>query len=232
MASSEFVIHDDMISLVEKKVVKTVSAEAFFDTISKNKPVFTPVLPYNCRLMASNPRSQISLFVMERTPKCTPVTFCDVHNKNHKFVISLPFMQFFVMFSMSGNTPGYQGCYLSCTKKPIMSENDQLYCIPLPNQFESGNGAVCTGHIRVKTASIPVMVNELISGYFGSPFNNDLSMHYPSVIGTNDHLKAFKKWHELTEANPLFGISKDIEYTPMRCETLKKKCERLLRMED
>ena len=225
----EILVHDDMVSLIDRAVKQTIPLDVFFDTISKNKPMLTPVLPYNCRLMATNPKDKKSLFIMERTPKATPVSFCDRNDKIKNFVISLPFIQFYVMFSTAGENPGFLGCWLSCTKKPIMSDNDPIYVLPLPNQFDNGDSGVCTGHIRVATASIPVMCNELIAGYFGSPFNNDLNMEYPSIFGTNNHEKAFAKWDELTKKNPLLAISKDITYRESRFGTLKGKCEHLLK---
>ena len=213
----ELLISGNTISLVEKRVVHTTTIDEFEKAILNMSPLKSEILPAGCKAFIRNHSEGLSCYVVERLPGLTSLTF---HTHRHRtddlqdYLLSLPFMQFYVL--LRDCPAGYAFCsvYLSCTKVPIRSYKDHIYVMPLPNIFADGEGKVCTGDIQVSMATPADACEELISSFFSAPSNLDLSLHYPDALRANgsSHENALNTWRKLSEGNPLFGISKDITY--------------------
>ena len=215
----ELQIDGNTISVVEKKIVHTTTIDAFLETLAKTQSINTGILPSGCKLLFKAQGGKTSVYVIERHPGITALAF---HEEKHRastvkdIKLSLPFIQFYVCLRKCDKGYSFLSLHMSCTKKPIMNETDPVYILPLPNIFGGGVRNVCTGEIKVSMQDPRVICEEVVSGFFAAPSNRDLSMTYPRVLGgNNDHDKALKRWEELSESNPLFGISKDIEYQKM-----------------
>lgn len=214
---TELIISGDTISLVEKKIVHTTTIKDFEQSIVKLSPLRSEILPVGCKAFVTNPAAGVSCYVVERLPGLTSLTF---HKHKHAtddlqdFLISLPFMQFYVVLKECPAGYAFVAVYLSCTKVPIRTYEDHVYIMSLPNIFNGGEGKVCTGDIRVAMSNPSTACEELISSFFSAPSNLDLSMRYPRELakGGDNHQAALSKWAELSNGNPLFGISKDITY--------------------
>ena len=215
----ELVIKGDFVEVVEKTVVHTTTVEEFCKAVSSKQPMRTGILPAMCKYLQIEPQTNSMCYVIERQPGITAMLY---HNNKgsrsdlREYKVSLPFIQFYVCLRKCDKGYSFLHLHMSCTKKPIMNETDLVYILPLPNIFGGGVRNVCTGEIKVSMQDPRVICEEVVSGFFAAPSNRDLGMTYPSVLGGNtDHDKALKRWEELSESNPLFGISKDIEYQKM-----------------
>ena len=197
----------DLIHLYEVKLKKTITTASLLDSIANNRDITTPVLPTGCKVYSVNPAQQVVRIMMERVPKMTTVTFI-----RNKYLIALPFIQFYMTFTTGGLKPAFLELHLSCTKVPVKDLTDPIYILPLPNQFSRGDANTCTGGISLRGSTIPELASDMLNQYFGAPFNNDLNMDYPAPLNGTEHERCIKKWQELSTNNVLLGVSDAFEY--------------------
>jgi hypothetical protein len=108
----------------------------------------------------------------------------------------------------------------ACSKNKIMSMEQEISVLPLPNVYDAGHGHICTGSISVPAEQpLHVRINTLLMSYFTSEFNMDLTTEYPASLACQDIRPSLASWAKHTEENPLFGIGTEVQYTRHRTGT-------------
>ena len=125
--------------------------------------------------------------------------------------LSLGFVQFWIVAPDSQPRMSYN--YISTTKQPIRSMEDQLYSLPWPNTYSYGKR--CDGTSRASGATHYDMVTDFMQGFFGRICNDDLDIHWPDCFGRGSDRARYKKWEELSKENPMFGVSKEATYNKL-----------------
>lgn len=216
-------IHGGLVRHIEEKVIRECTTEDFLENMrleaAKMNMYRTSVLPKQC--LAYQMTKSVEVFVVEINPRAVSIKFkqgktsAAAEMELHR--LSLPFVQVYVSITRSGGL--ISEVRLSCTKLPVESMDQQVFVLPLPNQYEGGHGHVCTGDIRVPgDMSTPKKIRKLVEDYFTSAFNTDLSTNYPESLRfqatESASLRGIAGWSKNTEANAMFGISDDVQYEP------------------
>ena len=143
---------------------------------------------------------------------------------NHTFALSLPYIQMVSIFNRQGNDYAFGNqLFMSCTKTPLRSLDQQVFRLPLPNVHQ--HGQICTGSMRnlpgVGT-SIVEKIEGIMNSYWNSEFNTDLTHNFIDFgnknLGgvahgsTNGIIAAFRTWQQLSAANPMFAIAPNTQY--------------------
>lgn len=204
----ELLIEGDVVSLIRREVMKTVSLEAFTSHMS-SEGWSTGVLPVGCRMAGKSRDGRSLFFVMERPPMMTRVSIL----RSGDYSVHTGFVQFWLMFPSNGRLPGLK--FVSTTKQPIRSLDDMVYAFPWPNIYHS-TGAICTGSQAYSGETREAVCEDFSRTFFGSNFNFDLTVEFPSYLGGgSDITRGFKRWAELSVANPMVGICPDMDYNAM-----------------
>lgn len=225
------------IRLIEERVVEESSSEEWLEVMKSQSSISTGLMPRDCifhfRAPADGNGKVRSVYVLEKEPKIIQITFkkggrgSDSQIKRYR--ISLPFCLFFI--------PVIQGIaqelYVCCSKKKIVTVNDEVFVLPLPNMYDGGHGQLCTGGSggmkMPKGKPLHIGLNSLVKDFFTSEFNRDLSFELPGIFANVDpnNNPDFTKWEELTKENPLVAISDKIEYRSHRDGTFNGILKRL-----
>jgi hypothetical protein len=95
-----------------------------------------------------------------------------------------------------------QDLHIACTKAPVADEgrDTKLYGLPMPNQYDFGQGAVCMGNLVLKDGvSLTRRVEELVRQTVESLWNSDLM---PSFDGTG--ITGLEDWAAQSTASAEF----------------------------
>lgn len=183
------------------------------------------IFPEGTRFVSKDAEKLVVVTEME--PQVRPINFRQVfpdRTVNHTFAISLPYIQMVSIFTRQGNdyTFGNQ-LYMSCTKTPLRSLDQQVYKLPLPNVHP--HGQICTGSMRNLPGagtSIVEKINAIMNSYWSSEFNTDLIHNFLGFCqsnriserfnSTDEIVAAFRRVQELSAANPMFAIAPTTNY--------------------
>ena len=226
MSTEKFIrIKGDVVEYIRQEVTKSCTTDDFLYQCSALAKISTGFLPRNCVNVIRD--GNLILYVMELTPRCVKARYTD-SSKVHDLMLSLPFVQFYQILDRES----LGKVYLSCTKKRLTSEKDEIFILPALNQYGKGSKAVCTGNISFPiNMQLTERIERFINAFFNAGFNNDLSMDFPS--GLDFYEKDVKYggmigWSKHSEKNPMFGLSKDVEYLPHRQKTFEKLVQYIL----
>lgn len=201
----ELLIEGDVVSLIRRQVLKTVTLDAFTSNMSY-AGWSTGVLPVGCRMAGKSKDGRSFFFVMERPPMMTRVSIL----RSGDYTVHTGFVQFWLMFPSNGHLPGLK--FVTTTKRPIRSLDDTVYVFPWPNVYRS-TGAICTGSQTYSGETREEVCEDFSRTFFGANFNFDLTVEFPSYLGGGmDITRSFKKWAEISVSNPMVGICPDMDY--------------------
>jgi hypothetical protein len=100
----------------------------------------------------------------------------------------------------------FRNLYMGWRNSPLSSLNDQIYAPYLPN-IHAQNYTVCTGnHGLASKGGISVMTQRVITDFWNSDFNTDLSTHWynkdsiPQIATVDD-------WEKNSREDPLFILT-------------------------
>ena len=118
------------------------------------------------------------------------------YNNIQAFYLDLPYVQF-IKFP--------QGCYVSCSNKPVADYRSEVCYLPLPNGGESSQEVyICFGS---KAAATP---EKIIFDYFNRTFNSSAAycLDFPKQI------KNLRVWQKYTRLTP--GFATKVNWTHPR----------------
>ena len=223
--STIFEIDGAVIRKVERTVLASSATQDFLEALRQTNGISTGLLPPNTIYYYRRPgvggQRDFSIFVIERPPKVTSVFYKTARRgdstANKTIKISLPFCLFFI--KVTGEA--IEQVFPCCSKNKVMNLDHAISVLPLPNIYDRGHGALCTGTISIPPGQpLHVNINTLIMSYFTSEFNMDLQTEYPPCMkmdpnsGENPSIEA---WAAKTTENPLFGISDAVTYNQHNC---------------
>lgn len=112
-------------------------------------------------------------------------------NNTERISLALPYTYFILHFKNNTFSTMYHGWRSSM----IHSLDDMLSPPLLPNIHENLN--VCTGHdLNVQSNSISEQTDQVLSHFWNSKFNNDLSTRWWSKQGVDMRLNSARSWSE------------------------------------
>ncbi|MBI3830036.1 MAG: hypothetical protein HY291_10995, partial [Planctomycetes bacterium] len=100
-----------------------------------------------------------TIFALERPPGIQPVRYKPVSTKEDVLELKLawPRTLWFCLTSQAPNTElaSIMDLWVTVTKAPIQPAGTEtaLYCLPMPNIYDNGCGAVCFGNLRLEDSS-------------------------------------------------------------------------------
>ena len=220
-------IKDGVVQKVHEEITSSVQVEDFIKTIKQDTETDTGILPRNT--ITRIEKNGKSLTAIEVQPKVAKVKYRN-NGTLHNLELSLPFVQFYIVHNNEAKTIG--NIYLSCTKKRISSYNDEIFVVPLLNQYDAGNSYICAGDIKTDMkAPMHERLEKTVNMFFIAEFNNDLTMDFPESFSVKIKGKTYNGllgWHEQTQKNRLFGLSADAKYYPHKYKTFKERLESIL----
>lgn len=217
MNDFELRVTGDTVTLIEHRPVKVADLEEFLTALSADAGHSTGIVPPGTRMVVS--RGQMTMVLMEATPRMTSIV-----TPAARFTLSLPFVQYYLKVQKTAGEYVVADSYVSCTRRPVMDEEDAVYQLPLPNVWDTGR--VCTGSMKCGRGTLSSVCRDYIAAFLGSGFNWDLAVSFPAfsardVKGRTAVVQLLSKWHEASVDNPLWGVCDKAIYSPHRHHTVK-----------
>lgn len=197
-------------------IPKKVLEKLFLDTLNeftfdelKTGGVETPLLPKNCIYYNRNKSKE--LFVMEYQPMQRSIkidnTLANLVNDNGKlYKLSFPWTLFLV--EMDGGNFTSISCFMRTSKLKSFSEH--VYHPLIANYWSKHDNKitskVCTGGVILQSKSIHEKIEEVISQFWSSTFNKDLSDNIINFMKNNKLMNSFSKWEKSSIDNPHFVL--------------------------
>jgi hypothetical protein len=223
---NKLVIEGDIVSFVEERDKGSVEIESFINALRQGEGVVSGFLPNNTiyfirEKVVNQERidAQRKLFVIEQPCRKTSVAWNNPSTGEKEYYkVALPFVLFFIV--TSGEV--INDIYPCCSKKKIVSLDDPIFVLPLPNIYEGGHGKLCTGEVRIpRNQPLHIKINALVNAYYTSNFNNDLETYYPDAMADEHGNPGLPGWAKKSEANALFGVSDEVQYAEHRAGTFQ-----------
>ena len=179
------------------------------------------ILPRNCicyeRVLKKD--TIFHLYVFQYDPKVMNIKYSwydedDGDSSEYNFDLAMPYIQVYIGIKEIAGMISTDYSSITCSQKPIIGLNDNVYCLPLHN-LDSGFG-ICWGAASVNkktnTESIGDYARRLGTNFFTSTFNRDLAPRYPAALmgnNTTDDIydnpsAVLNRWEKLTQENPSF----------------------------
>ena len=199
----------------------TSATQEWIDESTNNLVVF----PEGTRFISKDNDSLVIL--VEQKPQQRRVSYKQIIQSptggftflNNNYFVSLPFIQFIAKFVKQNNGYRFVELYMSCSKNPVESLDQHVNALIFPNIHHTN--LVCIGsmaNLPDNKDSIVDKMNHIISSYWDSQFNTDLStnavnffnlnnMGGPNINDVNLRIaNGFAAWQDRTAADPMFII--------------------------
>jgi len=166
-------VENGVVTLLEQRVLKTVSVTAFQDALASSIGVRTPVLPAGCILYAK--KAERTCYLLEQPPGVRQVRFSS--ERTHTYAIPVPYAYFAVAF----HHYALEFLFAYFSSKPVLSTAAALCYAPLPNI--NRDCRVCLGEYRFRvTADVPNRVADVVRYFWESAFNEEILELYQNEM--------------------------------------------------
>jgi hypothetical protein len=198
------------VQYIREEIVKKVGVDSFIANIENNLGVNTGILPRGCLYMKRE--GDVCVYLVEVPAGLVPVSFKDSRSSITNYMISIPFTQFYIKCNPVANT--ILSIYMSVTKTPLMSVDQEVFVAPYLNIFGQGKDNVCTGSMQIpQDVSLKIKVDATVSTFFEADFNADLTPSPIKTLGDYRNPKDYiTKWAKATEKDRFFSCSPSTEY--------------------
>jgi len=209
-------IEGSAVQLVDERMVRTVPLDAYLAALASQNPQVSPLLPQGCRMYSRGSAGE--LFVVEQGPRKRTITWKSTppwgDSAKRTWQLAFPYVVFIAK-------PVERVLYVFYRNAPLGSGEgslaEELYSVNLGNVY-LGRQNVCLAErarpARGAPPPAPEGVDELITGFWASEFNDDLldyffrmSHKYPEKLGT------LMAWEKASMEDPLFVLSTEWERT-------------------
>lgn len=182
-------IEGGLVRMERTVVEREAKAEDFMAELTRMQPVDTGLLPAGCvavRRWCDENKVTQSLYVVERASGLQPIRFRPVKGAADEklFVLSWPRTVWScrTIQAPAADIVSMGDCAVAVVRKPIRDEGlaTKVYRLPVPNLYEDGHGAICTGSIQIDEhgATGAEKVDRLIRQILESAWNDDLLPDY------------------------------------------------------
>ena len=175
----------------------------------------TPILPEGAKLLIR--RGDTTVVVVEQKPQIRTVMFSRSfinhfgglgvveQGRDERFRLAFPYT-LFVIRLIKGRVNAVGFFYRN---EPLSSINDPVFAPNLPNI--GAGGWVCMGSSFKlnKDTDLASQVEQVISYFWNSEFNVDLSSWFQSMAKQSVELGTLKRWEKETERDPAFVLKVD-----------------------
>ncbi len=155
------------------------------------------VLPQNCRYIRRN-KGAVSL-VIEQPPTVRTISL-----SSGKHRLAMPYCLFVLNFVDSR----FSSMYCGWRKAPMKSLEDTMGPICLPNMNEGLHPCWGSTAMTLDGKTVAEQAEEVITKYWMSSFNNDLSGYYTNFLSRNS-LDGAEGWQRKTAGNSLWILKAD-----------------------
>ncbi|GMV80528.1 MAG: hypothetical protein AMXMBFR7_17120 [Planctomycetota bacterium] len=227
-------IEGGLVRLERTVIEREARTEDFLAEIARMQPVDTGVLPEGCMLMARRCDAQkrcSNLYVIERAPGMQRIHFngdpgaeddAEDSNAAHEVVelnLSWPRTLWICRTSQAAAEAAIvvTDLWVVAVKTSVREteRNTPIFCLPMPNIYHEGHGAICMGNLSVGNCENPLAdrIDAAIHGVLDSAWNTDLMPEFERL-----EIASLADWAEKSAADPAFH--RQITYQPHRQATL------------
>lgn len=214
-------------------IEREAKAEDFMAEVARMQPLDSGLLPEGCvavRRWCDENKVTQSLYLIERAPGLQPIQFRPVKGGEEvrNLVLSWPRTIWFcrTIQAPAADIVSIGDCAVAVLCKPVREEGlaTKLYRLPMPNLYEDGNGAICTGNIQLhqQKATAAEKVGGLIHQILESGWNDDLM---PDFEGLG--IDGLEDWAQKSTDDPEFHRA--IDFKAHNAGTLGAMLENLTR---
>lgn len=216
-------------------IEREAKAEDFMAEIARMQPLDSGLLPEGCvavRRWCDENKVTQCLYLIEREGGLQPIKFRPSKGgeEQRELVLSFPRTVWCcrTLQAPAADIVSMGDCAVAVICRPVRAEGlaTKLFRLPMPNLYEDGNGAVCTGNIQLHEhgATPAEKVGRLIQQILESAWNDDLMPDFEGlgIDGLEDwarksaadpefHAKIFYKAHV---AGTVGGLLEDLPQRP------------------
>ena len=177
-------------------VEKECSTVDFIAECGKDFPSDSGVLPPGCIYHARN--VNVEVLTIERPAQVQEILWHNAESaqddvpadKIHKLALGWPVTQWTLAFSPQG---ALLGLYISATLAPLSNMDDQIYELPMPNQYVDGR--FCLGNFTLRTSTARnTKALKTIERALTAAWNTDLRPSFENV-----GVESLLDWHAKTD---------------------------------
>ncbi|MCK6499231.1 MAG: hypothetical protein L6Q38_07095 [Nitrospira sp.] len=191
-------------------IEREAKAEDFMAEVARMQPLDSGLLPEGCvavRRWCDESKVTQSLYLIERAVGLQPIKFRPGKGgeEERALVLSWPRTVWCcrTLQAPAADIVSMGDCAVAVVKEPIREKGlaTKLFRLPMPNLYEDGNGAVCTGSIQLHEheATAAEKVSHLIRQVMESAWNEDLM---PDFKGLG--IDGLEDWASKSSADPEF----------------------------
>jgi hypothetical protein len=190
-------INGDLVSVIDRSVRATISLADWLPKIEHRCPIYTPVLPSNCRALWWDPSDlahQKMVVLLEVAPF---ISNLDLDGTPHR--LTMPWTRF--IFFMETHNPHDNNAwrmedyhiYWSKSRYTNPTAKDMIVAL-LPNVYEDGR--ICFGSTGASAnQSLADRLDQIVNEFYISRFNHDLNIRRPN------NWRGWAAWERATIAN-------------------------------
>jgi len=155
------------------------------------------------------------IVVVEEPPQARSVLFTESVIRGHsgsysgknRYRLAFPY----VIFVQCWAGGSIESLFVFFSDSPVQFLDEKLCPASLPNLH--GDSSMCTGgwiNDYDSDSSLQDKAHQLVSGFWNSRFNSDLTSHLENAASHNSVLRSFEDWEEASEDGPEFML--DLEW--------------------
>lgn len=201
-------IEGDLVRLERTVIEREAKTADFMAQIARSQPVETGILPEGCILFSRHcdrEKRTCTTYVVERPPGLQQVQYKPSRNAEVSLTLSWPRTLWFCRTAQAPASAfaSVQDLWVTAIKAPVKDAKDAttLYCLPMPNLYEYGNGAVCLGNLSLDEPQEPpgLRVASLIQQVLDSAWNTDLMPNFEGMA-----IDSLEAWARASASDPEF----------------------------
>lgn len=203
-------IEGGLVRLERIVVEREAKTEEFMAEVARMQPLDSGLLPDGCVLFrrACDPEKRtMAVYVVERLPCMQSIRFLPTRGGEdvQEMTLSWPRTVWFcrTVQAPSAAFASISDCAVSVVKKPVRAEGPEtkLYRLPMPNLYEEGNGAICTGNLNIQETEAPVAlrIGDLVRQVLESAWNTDLMPEFEGL-----GIEGLEDWAKKSALDPEF----------------------------
>ena len=196
----EIVIQNGSVCLRSVQELKRIRTEDFYQSLSAQLGVQTPILPERTLYYAN--RGDKRVYCIHRPPEKAVISVRDRDDELLEYTLKLPHLYFFHRFVNAA----FDELYVYCSGEKVRSGQDMLCHVPLKNLFQ--NGRVCLGS-DLKfglEGSDATKILRVEQHFRCSAFNSDLDTayhgHAPESWSGHEPIEHWQKLSDQVDFDP------------------------------
>jgi hypothetical protein len=195
------VIDGGLVRLERTVLERTVKTADFLKELARRRPFDSGPLPIGCVWLIQHTEDETKrIFILQKPAGLTPITFRPDKDlpETRKLTLSWPTTLWFVETVQDS----IKDVYLTAAEGDIQIRGRQtkLYKLLMPNQYDYGGGAICTGDLILPEGlTLPQRVAGIAALILESSWNQDLMPEF-----TDSGIESLDDWAQRSTGDPDF----------------------------